>query len=75
MKVSKLDHGWEGMMKICKPRLIKNEKITPNGMNDYAYFGYDRTNGPHFLSNLVKTFKKNFNYPFGLSLTAHFGLV
>lgn len=56
MKVSKLDHGWEGMMKICKPRLIKNEKITPNGMNDYAYFGYDRTNGPHFLSNLVKTF-------------------
>jgi hypothetical protein len=58
MKVSKLDHAWEGMMKICKLRFIKKEKITPNGMNGYSYFGYDRTNGPNFLSNLIKLKKK-----------------
>jgi hypothetical protein len=72
MKISKLDHALEGMMKICKPHFIKNEKITSNGMNGYAYFGYDKTNGPHFLSNLIKTFKKSFNCSFGFSLTAHF---
>jgi hypothetical protein len=63
------------MMRICKPCLIKNEKIIPNGMNDYVYFGYDRTNGPHFMFNLLKTFFQSFNYPFGLSLVAHLGLV